>query len=238
MYLPFFNVPTRHESKVWIFEGDPLPTVVNAVKSSLLNLATWANTNKSVLCFLGLVAAFWAVLGKKLSSLFSPSTLHSMNGAVSWDPFGLAYVVFTGILDNGAIGGRIPIFDDIPLLQMTKFQKERFIDEQWLYNDEGSICELDRSYRFFLLLVKKRMIMTENKGSAIFLWSLPLPRGSMSSAVFHHLFIIFYSHNVVILRTFADILEQFINMYFFKKMLFSWLFEGSLVFLNLMYCID
>ncbi|GFW19110.1 uncharacterized protein TNCV_254381 [Trichonephila clavipes] len=61
-----------------------------------------------------------------------------MNGAVSWDPFGLAYVVFTGILDNGAIGGRIPIFDDIPLLQMTKFQKERFIDGQWLYNDEES----------------------------------------------------------------------------------------------------
>ncbi|GFW19108.1 uncharacterized protein TNCV_254383 [Trichonephila clavipes] len=118
----------------------------NFVQNSALRIITGGAKSTPITAMqlqTGMFCVSWTcgcILGsfrKKLSSLFSPSTLHSMNGAVSWDPFGLAYVVFTGILDNGAIGGRIPIFDDIPLLQMTKFQKERFIDGQWLYNDEG-----------------------------------------------------------------------------------------------------
>ncbi|GFX53249.1 uncharacterized protein TNCV_362431 [Trichonephila clavipes] len=28
-YIPFFDDPTRHERKVWIFEEDPTPTMVN-----------------------------------------------------------------------------------------------------------------------------------------------------------------------------------------------------------------
>ncbi|GFU41406.1 uncharacterized protein TNCV_2171611 [Trichonephila clavipes] len=27
-YIPFFKVPTRQESKVWIYEDDPMPTMV------------------------------------------------------------------------------------------------------------------------------------------------------------------------------------------------------------------
>ncbi|GFT82228.1 uncharacterized protein TNCV_2272891 [Trichonephila clavipes] len=28
MYIPFFDVPTCQESKVWVFEDDPTPTMV------------------------------------------------------------------------------------------------------------------------------------------------------------------------------------------------------------------
>ncbi|GFW93833.1 hypothetical protein TNCV_4221141 [Trichonephila clavipes] len=28
MYMPFFDVPTRQESKVWVFQDDPMPTIV------------------------------------------------------------------------------------------------------------------------------------------------------------------------------------------------------------------
>ena len=28
MYTPFFDVPTCHQSKVWVFEDDPIPTMM------------------------------------------------------------------------------------------------------------------------------------------------------------------------------------------------------------------
>ncbi|PRD27510.1 UNVERIFIED_CONTAM: hypothetical protein NCL1_35157 [Trichonephila clavipes] len=32
-YMPFYDVPTRQESKVWIFEDDPTPTMVKSQRA-------------------------------------------------------------------------------------------------------------------------------------------------------------------------------------------------------------
>ena len=32
-YIPFFDVPTRQESKVWVFEDDPTPTILKRQRS-------------------------------------------------------------------------------------------------------------------------------------------------------------------------------------------------------------
>ncbi|GFS33674.1 bumetanide-sensitive sodium-(potassium)-chloride cotransporter [Nephila pilipes] len=72
----------------------------------------------------------------------SPTTVRSMNGAVSQDPHGQINLAFTGTPDNGDVGGRviIPSIPDEIKLSATQFQrrqKKGFIDVWWLYDDGG-----------------------------------------------------------------------------------------------------
>ncbi|PRD31546.1 UNVERIFIED_CONTAM: hypothetical protein NCL1_23233 [Trichonephila clavipes] len=32
-YMPFYDVPTRHESTVWVFEDDPMLTMVKSQRA-------------------------------------------------------------------------------------------------------------------------------------------------------------------------------------------------------------
>ncbi|PRD30667.1 UNVERIFIED_CONTAM: hypothetical protein NCL1_25724 [Trichonephila clavipes] len=32
-YMPFYDVPTRQESKVWVFEDDPMPTILKSQRA-------------------------------------------------------------------------------------------------------------------------------------------------------------------------------------------------------------
>ncbi|GFT50731.1 hypothetical protein TNCV_3963531 [Trichonephila clavipes] len=36
-YMPFYHVPTRQESKAWVFEDDPMPTIVKSQRAMKKN---------------------------------------------------------------------------------------------------------------------------------------------------------------------------------------------------------